>query len=338
MTDLLFTLWVTSACNLRCKYCYEGVEKPIEFMTKETADEALNFISKTMQSKNMNDCRIVFHGGEPTLNMEIVEYVVNKMKTDFSRFNIQYGMTTNSYKLTDDTMKFLVENIDDLSVSLDGKEESHNRNRIDGSGEGSFDNALKNSLKMNEEKELRVRMTVNTSNSDQLYENIIFLIEQGFKVIVPGVDYGDKGWTEEHFERLIEQFVKIKEYLKNVKDNSIYVSSLSSEEISKKTICDGCGTSFHISPQGLLYPCVYTVGNSEYIFGNINSGVDYNIFRKYNDINQQVVEECKDCNFYDYCPTKRCKYINKQLTGEFNCPSPVVCAVENMLLKVSGVV
>lgn len=338
MEDLLFTLWVTSACNLRCEYCYEGVEKPVEFMTKETADATLRFIAKTLESRNIKDCRIVFHGGEPTLNMEIVEYVVNKMKTDYSRFNTSFGMTTNSYKLTDDTMKFLVENIEDLTVSLDGNEASHNRNRVDASGKGSFENALENSLKMNKETELRVRMTVNTTNSDQLYENVIFLIEQGFKVIVPGVDYGDKNWTEEHFERLTEQFIRIKEYLKNYKDDSIYVSSLSSDEIAKKAYCDGCETSFHISPQGVLYPCVYTVGNSDYIFGNINSGVDYNILRKYSEINQQVVEECEGCNYYDYCPTKRCKYINKQLTGEFNCPSPVVCAVENMLLKVSGVV
>jgi len=43
----MFTIWVTKACNMNCKYCYEGIEKEKEFMTKETADAVMDWIIKT---------------------------------------------------------------------------------------------------------------------------------------------------------------------------------------------------------------------------------------------------------------------------------------------------
>ena len=34
-----FAIWVTTKCNMRCSYCYEGNDKDSHFMDKKTADE-----------------------------------------------------------------------------------------------------------------------------------------------------------------------------------------------------------------------------------------------------------------------------------------------------------
>lgn len=53
-------------------------------------------------------------------------------------------------------------------------------------------------------------MTVNTNNVMELYDNIEFLILQGFRVIVPGIDIFDKSWNEESVEKLRLEILKIK--------------------------------------------------------------------------------------------------------------------------------
>lgn len=45
---MAYTIWVTGACNLKCKYCYEGKEKSQKNMTKEIAEATINFIMKLM--------------------------------------------------------------------------------------------------------------------------------------------------------------------------------------------------------------------------------------------------------------------------------------------------
>lgn len=39
-----FAIWVTTKCNMRCSYCYEGNDKDSHFMDKKTADETIKFV------------------------------------------------------------------------------------------------------------------------------------------------------------------------------------------------------------------------------------------------------------------------------------------------------
>ena len=48
---MLIGIWVTTGCNLRCKYCYEGTEKKLENMNTEVADKTVKFI-QTMYNEN----------------------------------------------------------------------------------------------------------------------------------------------------------------------------------------------------------------------------------------------------------------------------------------------
>lgn len=46
-----FTLWVTSDCNLKCKYCYEGEKNTIK-MNKKIVDDAISFGMKNFMKEN----------------------------------------------------------------------------------------------------------------------------------------------------------------------------------------------------------------------------------------------------------------------------------------------
>jgi uncharacterized protein len=105
-------------------------------------------------------------------------------------------------------------------------------------------------------------------------------------------------------------------------------------EIRMKGMCEGGISSFHITPDCKIYPCTYAVGNPELFCGDIENGLYPLKIKELNSYNKTDISECRDCNYYSYCISTRCKLINKCITGDHYTPSPVVCAIENVKLNV----
>lgn len=62
----------TRRCNLKCEHCMRGLSQNIE-MDK-------NYIDTFFENNKINSIdRLVFSGGEPTLNPEIIVYTINKI-------------------------------------------------------------------------------------------------------------------------------------------------------------------------------------------------------------------------------------------------------------------
>lgn len=77
---MLGVFWLTTDCNMKCIYCYEGNEKKKMYMNEETIDKAIEFLmtrAKELKDKRMN---IEFHGGEPLLAYKSMESIVYKLR------------------------------------------------------------------------------------------------------------------------------------------------------------------------------------------------------------------------------------------------------------------
>lgn len=75
---MLGVFWLTTDCNMKCIYCYEGNEKKKMYMNEETIDKAIEFLmtrAKELKDKRMN---IEFHGGEPLLAYKSMEMKIIK--------------------------------------------------------------------------------------------------------------------------------------------------------------------------------------------------------------------------------------------------------------------
>lgn len=71
------TIYLAEGCNLKCTYCYEGIDKKTGKMDIRTFDQTLAFI---MKNRVENDkIHIVFLGGEPLLNKPLFFYAINKI-------------------------------------------------------------------------------------------------------------------------------------------------------------------------------------------------------------------------------------------------------------------
>lgn len=324
-----YTIWLTYACNLKCTYCYEEEEKRNLYLSKAKAKQLLAYIKSRSITYSDNDISIVLHGGEPMLNYDILCYIVKEVKSWDS--NVTISMTTNGTLINEDNIEFILENIDDLSISLDGVAQVHNANRKYKNGKGSFADASKNVIKILERKRDTIaRMTVTHETVGNIYDNVIFLHELGFRFISPIINQYDAGWNEETMAILEEQLLQLTNFCNHQAEN-LHIGMLEKAKYRRKSSC--CpGMTLNIDTQGDIYPCVYVVGEVRFKMGNVIDGIDKEKLSEINHINNKELEQCKTCFWKDYCHGYRCKLLNFAISGKYE-PGYAACRLEHALLK-----
>lgn len=181
---------------------------------------------------------------------------------------------------------------------------------------------------------LRVRMTFNHKTVGTFFENIKYLGGIGVKYIVPARDFYDCKFGEKEFTILKRQLEKSKEYIAS-ENKELHISLLEKFPFKKMGKCSGGIDSFHIDPEGVLYPCALSVGETDFAIGNVLSGIDKKNRDRLLTYSDKFNEACVGCDLYDFCEQTRCKIVNKLLTGEFCTPSPIVCAENHLLLELN---
>jgi uncharacterized protein len=130
----------TLRCNHKCIYCHssaENVSSENKDMEKETAKKTLEFIFQS-PAKSMT---IEFQGGESLLNQELFKFIVdtaNDMNKAHKK-NLKFSVTTNLTLMSDGFLDWLTKEKVDISTSLDGPKQVHDRNRRYENGAGTYD-------------------------------------------------------------------------------------------------------------------------------------------------------------------------------------------------------
>ena len=329
------SIWLTTNCNMNCTYCYEKDMKDKNDISLELIDQIISFLIKIGKTRKVDEFSIAFHGGEPLIKYSwIVEFIERIKKEEFFQNKVvQYEMTTNTLLLNEDKIKFLSENIQKISVSLDGAKQSHDSMRIRKDGSGTHDEVIRNSLKLLQVKpDINARMTVNTKNIYDFQENLDYVVGYGFQNIIPVIDIWDKAWEESN-ALLIEQCnTYIRTYHERNEEFKGNIEQLIPDNFNR-LICDGGTHSFNISPMGDIYPCSFWVGDPKYWCGNVVQGLDKNALQKIECVKNTEMSECKGCNNYDLCISSRCKFVNERYWGNAGKAIPIVCYMEHLKIK-----
>lgn len=154
------TLHVSNDCNLNCSYCYAlggdyGHARGL--MTRQTAVDVVNFLC--LQFDRVE--HVVFFGGEPMLNIPVIETVCAQFKEAYDRGQIEaipkFGIITNGTILNDKVVCLIRDHIDFITVSLDGPKEIHDFNRRKRDGQGSYDDVNRFIRRIQSETDVKVR-------------------------------------------------------------------------------------------------------------------------------------------------------------------------------------
>lgn len=130
--NIIDTVYIipTLNCNLKCRYCHVyNKDKLSNFnnkvntnidMDKYVADVIVDKYIQYYKINSLEKAFIQFYGGEPTLNWEIIERMVRRLKQ--SRDDIDISIVTNGTVDLKNRMTFLKENEVGLGISVDGPE------------------------------------------------------------------------------------------------------------------------------------------------------------------------------------------------------------------------
>lgn len=327
-------IWSTADCNMKCKYCYEGDNKSKLYMSEKTRQKVVDYVENKLQDYDNDTFLIGLHGGEPFLNFECLEFLVSSINNiaNIIGKKVTFVTTTNATLLNDRICKFIIQNIPDITVSLEGSRATQNKMRPFKNGMGSYDIAMKNSLKLLKElPNLRVRMTFDTETVGELFNNIIHLVEKGFKCIVPIPNYYDN-WRDEHLIILEDQINS----LKRLNYNKCVIGLLEPVSTFEKARCNGGLTSEHIYPNGDIYPCSLTCGNRNYCIGDIWHGINQDKLNSIHTYTSTCNKVCNGCTLEKNCDGNRCKLVNKQITGDYLTPPPMLCQLKNLQFRLNN--
>lgn len=331
---MLATIWLTDNCNLSCSYCYEK-NKGSRFMDRLTGRMAADFLVSHAISNDIPDININFYGGEPLLNFSVMQYIASYIKDKCKAHGLRVGFmfTTNGTILNDDITEFIERFRVSISISIDGPKAIHDKNRKHIDGRGSFDKAHRAGKRLQILPiSLIARLTFDAGTVGNLARSIEFLADQGYMVIKPVPNFFAEGWNESSLSQFQEQLLDIvnleKKYPKT--DITILKPYLKRRKVSP---CQGAGIhELNIMTDGNLYPCTVVAGNSRFNVGDINNGIDWITLRNQHSANAAIAREsCRGCNYFDFCLSARCTYVNYSMTGDLSMTNRAYCRINRIL-------
>lgn len=296
------TLIVNRGCNLLCSYCYEKEKKFIEMKY----DDCILAINKFL--KDSDNFTISFFGGEPLLSFGLINKIVNCY--NLLNRNINYAITTNGTLINDNIAKFLVQNKFNVTISIDGTEEIHNKFRVDSNGKGSYNKAI-DGLRLLKSIKPIIRSTI-TPKTLNIIEIVNSLYNEKIESIYVAPAF-DSFNNKQDYENLTISFIEFIEYfevqLKNKNydfckkcHNIISILKFINKPHRRVSYCDACLTSISVDRELNIYPCHRFSSNES---GSISSVTDKDIDAKikntYNKYIKNNSDECNKCWAFLLC-------------------------------------
>ncbi len=294
-------LLVTDECNLRCKYCLINNCLPQvyskTFMTWNIAKTAVDmFFANLLNNPTDTDDsfkNIIFYGGEPLLNFDVIKKVVEYVKSTYQQRLVdmdgtfRFSVITNGTAITNEVALFLGKHEDvSVTISLDGSKEVNDKKRVTTTGNGSFDMAIKGLNILKEaggRSNVAISCTIDDHNIEHLSELLELQSEYEFTAINlnPLLETNavtvDGDYTKNVSNRMLEYFVL-------ARDKGVYEERVMRKVLSfvNKTIhafdCQATGTQVVCSPDGKIGTCQEGLGNKNFFFGDV--GTNWSFFEE----------------------------------------------------------
>ena len=343
---------VAHDCNLRCEYCFAskgdfGAGR--ELMSLEIAKAAIDFLVKF--SAERHNLEVDFFGGEPLMNFDVVKSTVNYAKSLEQAYgkHFRFTITTNGLLLTDDTINFINENMDNVVLSLDGRKQVNDGLRVTAKGTGSYDaivpkyqELVKRRKKLG--KDYYVRGTFTRRNLD-FTKDVLHMNRLGFDQIsiepVVADENLDYSIGEDDLDRIFKEYeILQKEIISQRKKGNYFnffhfMLDLDQGPCAIKRLkgC-GCGNEYiSVTPNGDIFPCHQFVGKPDWKMGNVTENeFDESIKAYFSRANIYTKADCRNCWAKFYC-SGGCNANNLQYAGDILKANKISCDLERKRLE-----
>jgi len=342
----LHIIVTTLRCNMSCLYCQVGrkyKDKEGYDMDIETAKKTVDFI---FQSPN-DDITIEFQGGEPTLNLDVLKFIIKyaQDKNKLIKKNLEITMVTNMTTMNEALMNYFIDKGVDVCTSLDGNKEVHNHNRkYDEDNHKQVTYWIK---RFNDEyikRGLSNRMSALvtlTNLSLKFYKEIINeYISLGIEVIhlrnLTKLGFAKKSWDNISYtaDEYLEFWKKSVEHIEELKKKGICINErmvlmmeekiANDKEVNYMDLRNPCGAvigQIAYNHEGDIYSCdeARMMKNDIFKIGNVHKTkyIDAISCDKCKNILDASIlsqyKACDECIYFPYCGI--CPVLNYEESG-----------------------
>lgn len=321
------TFIVTKDCQLACKYCYLVGKNSNERMTWEVAKEAIDYILGC--EKEMNEESVIwdFIGGEPFLEIDLIDKICDYLKTEMYRRNhhwfnsYRFSFSTNGINYdSEKVQRFIEKNHGHLSVgiTIDGTRRKHNLNRIwkgEGEERGSYDDVVRNiPLWLKQFPNAGTKVTISSADIPYIKESVLHLYSLGIHEVNINCVFEDV-WKDGDDKLFEDQLIQLADSIIDGGFYEEYYCSFFSENIGRPMDCRlqnqnwcGAGKMLAIDAEGNFYPCTrfaqYSLRSKPaVIIGNVKDGINKDRLRPFLTLDRctQSTQECIDCDVAEGC-------------------------------------
>ena len=328
-------------CNLRCQYCFAGSGHyggDRDLMPLDVAKKAIDFLLTASQGRK--HCEVDFFGGEPLLNFQVLQDTVTYGKERALETGkvVKFTVTTNALRIPADVRDYLNREEISIVLSLDGRQDVHDRMRKLPGGGGSWEKVLENCKDVVEGRggdNYYLRGTYTRHNLDFIAD-VEEMIKQGFDRISlePAVlsPEAEEALRVEDLPQLFAEYEHLAKYLWDLERRGQKVFFFHFELDLHQGPCakkrsQGCGAGaayLAVTPDGSLYPCHQFAGDVKYCAGHVDSGVEPGVLTEFSSLDTTDKAICRDCFARFFCGGG-CHAAAWQMNGDLAVPYALGC-------------
>jgi SynChlorMet cassette radical SAM/SPASM protein ScmE len=338
-------LEITTACNLRCRYC-SHFSSPGDVTADLPTAEWRTFFEEL---GNLGVMSVVLSGGEPLLRPDILELIESIVKN-----RMRFDILTNGTKVTEDLARAIAstKRCNYVQVSIDGATaDVHDSYR----GKGVFHKAV-SAIRTLKEAGVRVtvRVTIHRKNYETIDDIARFLLED---LGLPGfsTNYASyMGLFRDHPEEVqltvdnristMNNLVRLaRKYPGRITgaagplaEARAYASMDQARSKGKPgwagylAACGCPWSKITVRADGVIIPCTHL---SHIELGRINHDSLLDIWQNHPDLQRlrsrkeiplSNFPQCAECGYQPYC-TGNCPGVAYNITGDVYAPSPESC-------------
>lgn len=331
----LHMIVVTLRCNCLCKYCHASsvdLQKRDFDMDWKTAKKTIDMIFQTP----CNEIKIEYQGGEPLLNWGIIKESVlyAEFLNKIAKKDLEFIICSNLMEITDDQISFCKKHKINISTSLDGTKQFHDKHRKSRIKDSSYDCFIGNLSKVRKilgNDCCSALLTITKDNLYSLNEVIDHYIELGFNNIFLRslnpygnaiVNSSELSYSVDEF---VSQYIKALEYIIELNIKGIDFAESFASLLLRRILTpfstgfvdlqspSGAGISGVIyNYNGEIYPAdearmLAKMGDKYFCMGNVNN-TDYKTAFNGKIIRDIVASSCletmpicSECAYQQYC-------------------------------------
>ena len=366
------TFIVTKDCQLACKYCYLVGKNSKERMPWEVAKQAIDYILEHEDEFREESVVWDFIGGEPFLEIELIDKICDYLKTEMFRRNhhwfdsYRFSFSTNGINYhTEKVQEFIKKNHNHLSIgiTIDGTQRKHDLNRIWKTEDmekgimpkpederGSYLDVVKNiPLWLEQFPFGGTKVTISSPDIPYIKESVLHLYSLGIHEVNINVVFEDV-WQDGDDKLFEEQLMMLADAIIDENHYQEYACSFFSENIGKpldpimenQNWC-GAGRMLAVDANGIFYPCTrfaqYSLREKKaWMIGNVNDGIDKNKLRPFLTLDRctQSRQECIDCEVASGCAWCQGENYDAANTNTIYQRSTAICKMHKARVRANN--